>query len=119
MSFDTTWADVIVLAPDLATLTEAQQDMILGFVDGEISETKASTRYVQMCLNLAAHIGTVVKRGINGPGGVISSESVGPVSRAYAVFSPMGSDALLDTTPFGKEYRRLVRNSVERFGFVI
>lgn len=106
------WADVTAIAPELSTVAAAGQTAILGQVNDEeikdatwpsVAKANRARRY------LAAHLATLTlsARGGVGP---IQSESVGNVSRSYAVSVSEGSNNL-DGTAYGKEYRRLVRLS--------
>lgn len=103
-----TWTDVLNVAPDLSTVPNAARAAILDTVFQQLVEDVWGNRYDDACAYLAAHYGTVYLRGANGPAGPLASESVGPVSRAYMAFSPPGSDPTLDSTSYGKEYRRLL-----------
>ena len=104
-----TWSRVSALAPALAAIPVLTQAEILAHVAVQLDEVALGDRYDTASLYLAAHLGTLVLRDATGPGGPVASESVGEASRSYAVFSPMGSDAVLDSTPWGKEFRRLCR----------
>lgn len=106
------------VASELSTSAAATQATVLASVDAQINATQWGDLADFGRLYLAAHLGTVTARGGNGPGGPVASEAVGDLSRSYANFSPMGSDALLDSTPYGKEYRRLRRLLSSSLGFV-
>lgn len=105
-----TWADVILIAPDLSTLTVSQQNAILAQVELQMN-TVWGDKIDLGAVWLAAHIGTLIKRATAGSGGgasgPVTQETVGQVSRSYAnVFSiALGSFSL---TPFGMEYERLL-----------
>lgn len=108
-----TWADVVALAPALASLAVARQTQILAEVDNEVSTdawgdyAEAGKRY------LAAHKGTVTVLSDAGSGGgaalgPITSESLGPMSRSYGTIGDSTSvDAELSRTSYGREYIRL------------
>jgi hypothetical protein len=118
MAFTLVWADVVNVAPDLSSLTVAQQNAVLFDVDTQLAETKLGTRYFQACRYLAAHLGTLVKRGATGAGGVVSSESVGAVSVSYSVPSSSSDDGL-GATVWGMQYKRIIRLSANRIGSVL
>lgn len=115
-----TWENVVTIAPELAVVPSATQAMILSHVALQLAPRAWGDRFDMGSTYLAAHLGALWKRssegGIAGP---VSSESVGDVSRAYAIFSPTGSDALLDVTPYGKEYRRMQMQLPARLGIVL
>lgn len=105
-----TWDDVTAIAPELAiegVVSETTQDAIVAHTLALLNETSWGDRYDMACAYYAAHVATVTVRGGNGAAGNVVSESIGDVSRTYAVFSPAGSDPLLDTTPYGKHFRYL------------
>lgn len=115
-----TWADVLAIAPDLSGVGATTQvaivtDVNAQVVEGQFPSVAAADRARKY---LAAHLATVSKDGGRGAGGPVQSESMGGVSRSYAVFSPAGADPSLDATAYGKEYRRLLRQLVTRVGVV-
>lgn len=112
-----TWADVTAHAPELVTATGpstgAQTDILAVANDVlDVSqfggESAAKTKLAR--IYYAAHFGTIDAQGSSGATGAVISESVGGLARAYAAFSPMGSDPLWDATPYGKAFRALVRS---------
>ena len=105
------WADVTALAPELSTVDAGKQTLILDQVNNiEIhDDTWRSAAKANLARRyLAAHLASVTSNG-RGSVGPVQSESVGQVSRSYAISVAQGSSNL-DTTSYGKEYRRLVRN---------
>ncbi len=112
MALGIDWDDVALLAPELASLDEDAQDLILGMVDAQLSEDWEDLRDTA-ALYLAAHLGALTKRG--GSAGAVQSESVGQVSRTYAVSMAAGA-GLYGSTVYGQEYERLAKTqSVFRF----
>lgn len=102
------WADVVALAPELGTLSVGTQNLIVEEANGEViaknwpneARAKSAARY------LAAHKGTLLKRG--GGGAPLQSVSMGGVSKTYAV--SMAADAsVLRSTSYGQEYLRLLK----------
>jgi len=116
MAFTLTWADVVAIAPNLSSLTTTQQNAVLLDVDIQLSEDKIGSKYNLACKYLAAHLGTLVSRGSDGPSGPIQSEMVGSVSRSYAAnFNLTG----YDTTTYGQQFRNIMRQLQYRVGVVL
>ena len=114
-----TWADVVALAPELGSLPIATQNAILAAVSVQVAAHVWGIKYNLACIYLAAHMGALSLMGSNGPSGQVIAESAGNMSRQYANNSPMGTDPLWDRTPWGREYRRLLRSlATARIGFV-
>lgn len=117
-----TWDQVEALDSNLSGVSVEAQDSILAYVnsilDVDVFDGASGPMTTLAEIYLAAHHGTIVVRGDERAGPVVS-ESVGGLSRTYAVFSPAGSDPLLDTTPWGKAFRALVRQSAARGGMVL
>jgi hypothetical protein len=120
MGFTLTWADVVKIAPDLSTLSAEQQTAVLADVDAQLNEAAFSTaaRYTLACKYLAAHLGVLVKRGADETPGPLVSESVGTVSRTYAIGEAM-SDAALGSTSYGVQYQGVVRQTAGRIGVLL
>ena len=112
-----TWADVLKVAPALSTLSPEQQTLFLGFAETTLNVTEFGDKYNMACTYFVAHIATVTKNGANGPGGPISAESTGRVSRSYAV--PANGDPYWGTTMFGRTYLMIVDSLLARAGFVL
>jgi hypothetical protein len=112
-----TWADVEAVAPELSTLPEATQLAILSFVGKQLSSEVWGDRLDLGLAYLAAHLGTISKRGGTGPGGVIASETVGPSSRSYAVAA--AAPGALGSTLYGQEYQRLTQGLATCRGTVL
>lgn len=111
-----TWTNVTDFAPGLSTFdTDAQTD-VLAYVNtgtfniahwgGEESPTLRLGR-----IYLAAHMATVALSGAAGGAiaGPVTAEAAGGLSRSYGSMSGLGADTLLDTTPFGRAFRELLR----------
>ena len=112
------WADVVAFAPKLSSTPGAQQLDILEFVHRSIDpnvfggEEHHTTRMAR--IHLAAHLATSTT-GNSGVTGPVTSESIGGMSRSYAV---LASDSGLDKTSFGGTYKTLLRNSRGRLPFI-
>lgn len=105
-----TWADVEAVAPELATVALATQTAILAQVNSELSTSVWGTKIEIGRAWLAAHLGTLA--GIEEGGGVVQSETVGAVSRTYAV-----SSGDYSSTAYGNEFQRLLMQlPAARFG---
>ena len=107
------WTDVTSHAPALASVVSGAQTDILAYVnaviDPSILDGEAGARTKLARIYLAAHLGTVGKRG--SAGGPLTSESAGGISRGYGALM---TGALLDETGFGRSYREIVRTSRAR-----
>jgi len=111
-----TWAQVTTAYPGdaaLAALAVGTQNDILAQVnDEEIHDaTWPSTAKADRARRaLAAHLGAMASAQNAGARGPVQSETVGSVSRMYALSVAQGSNPL-DSTGYGKEYLRLKRLS--------
>ena len=124
-----TWAMVCALAPALSTVTLEAQTEILADVEREVAPSKWAGAVDAGRLALARHKGVLaLAAASSGTGGgtvigPVSSETVGPVTRTFAVSSSTGGSAssggTLDATAWGQEYKRLRKMLPARFGNVI
>lgn len=112
-----TWADVLKVAPALSTMSPDQQTLFLGFAVTTLNVTEFGDKYDMASIYFVAHLATATKNGANGPGGPISAEATGRVSRSYAV--PPSGDAFWGTTMFGRTYQMIVDSLPARAGFVL
>jgi len=102
-----TWQDVVNIAPALtaSAIPTGMQAALLTRVQTEVDDD-AWGEYADFGrAYLAAHLATIRFNT-----GAITSESVGPLSRSYAML-PI-TQSLLATTMFGMEYLRLLRLAV-------
>lgn len=121
-----TWDNVTVLAPALAALEEESQDLILDHVKRLLAPSKWGDLIDIGQAYLAAHLGTLVLRtsttGSSSQSvGPVVSETVGSVSRTYAVLtagSGLGTTSL-STTDWGREFINLRMQLPSRFGQVL
>lgn len=111
-----TWADVVAVAPELASVATATQNAILADVAAQLVAAQWGSRYDVACTYLAAHLGTLSKSGGQGVAGPVTSETVGSVSRSYA--APAVSESGMGSTSYGREYERLKKQNVGRIGLV-
>ena len=108
------WIDVEAHAPELAgsaVPTSAQTDILAHVntaLDADEWGGETAARLKMARVYLAAHYGTQTKNK-GGAGGPVAVESAGPLSRQYAVPSPLGTDPEFVTTNYGKAYLSLVR----------
>lgn len=100
-----TSADVLLIAPELSTLSAGQWTAIIADVEDEIDDAAwgTTTRADKAKKYLAAHKGTLAKRA--GAAGSVQSIAVGGVSVNYGSGAQMGTG--LDSTSYGVEYKRL------------
>lgn len=89
------WSDVVAVAPELSAVPSTAQAAILGQVDEQLAPAIWGTRLAAGQTYLAAHLGTV--RGAPN----YQQEQVGDHTR-YA-------SGDLDSTSYGREYKRLLR----------
>jgi len=118
-----TWDDVEDIAPELASLSEDAQTIILNYVNQALAvvefggEGSATLRLAR--IYMAAHYGTVTARGGTGPAGPVTSESAGGLSRSYGLVTSGGSGDEMATTGYGQAYMSLVRRSPARAGVAL
>lgn len=119
-----TWADVSLVAPELASLGSTAQDAILADValqlntDAWGSEAIADKAGAYLAAHIA-HAGGYAGGGPIGPAGPVTSQGAGPYAVSYA--SPVGAAAGggLGSTRYGLEYlRRIECQVVGRIGLV-
>lgn len=116
----TTWANVLVIAPELANALSLQgtaaQDLLLndalnqmGYLSVWGGQLEPAQRY------LTAHLATMsLRRGAAGP---ITDVGAGPAKIAYGDLKGKFPDSL-DQTSYGVEFKRL-RAQVPAFRFAI
>lgn len=102
-----TWTEMIEItgATELSTVATAHQDAVLLSVGLQVDEDDWGDLYDVGCAYLAAHLAAMGRR--RGTSGVVSSESVGSVSRSYSSSVAQGA-ATLGATTYGTEYERLM-----------
>lgn len=110
-----TWADVVCIAPALATVPVMTQDCMLADVLAELSPDTWEEKYDLGVKYLLAHFGTLWQQhnGTAMAGGPVTKEKVGQVERDFA--NPWAGWAIgdaLDLTIYGQVYRRLLRGLV-------
>ena len=92
---------LFIIAPEFENIPNEKIDAVIAIAENQVS-TKFCDRNTAIAY-LAAHILTV--SGRRGVGGVVASEREGDLARS---FTAIGSHPL-DSTAYGLEYRRLVR----------
>lgn len=118
------WADVLGTASELSTVSDEAQFNILAHVNTALDpdyfggEGHPSLRLARIFM--AAHIATNAKNGASGAAGPVISETLGPASRTYgwSGASSLTGFKELDSTPYGKQLRTLMRASPNRGPFV-
>jgi hypothetical protein len=101
-----TSANVLLIAPELSSLSSNQWTAILAQVYLQMDADVWDDWLDLGATYLAAHLATVGPMR-QGTAGAIQSESAGNVSRAYAV-SVASDGAALRSTSYGSEYARLM-----------
>lgn len=123
-----TWDDVTAIADGLLEGETASQDAILGYVARLVPEGTWGDFVDIGRVMLAAHFGTLVTRASGGGAsssqsvGPVISETVGPVSRTFAVLTAASGTsftASLDTTTWGREFVALRKSLPAVFGMVL
>lgn len=122
-----TWADVILIAPDLSSVASGSQNAILADVSTILSNASAwpTTAMHDLAKKyLCAHFGALTLRATGGGSsagaGPVSTEAVGDVSVSYT--NPMAFDlsqAGLASTTWGLQFMALRRRSMMRGIMVI
>ncbi len=106
--FTLTWAEVVLIAPELSTVASDTQGAILADVALQLVNPAMGAGNAKLAGKyLAAHLATVAGRA--GAGAPIISESVGPISVGYA--AGIFSYEALHTTSYGIEYLRLLNTT--------
>lgn len=125
-----TWDDVAALAPALADIEVESQDLIIAHVSRVLKAARWGDLIDVGQTYLAAHLGALVLRATGGAGGSSSqavgpvvSETVGQVSRTYAVLTQSSGtggagDASLASTDWGREFVALRDRLVTHCGLV-
>jgi hypothetical protein len=106
-----TWAAVTAVAPELASVPGGVQTALLAMVGVMLPNPNAlGDQYDAACTWLAAHLGTISQRKSGNIAGPVSSESVGQVSRSYAV-PAMDSASDYSSTSYGQLFQAIVKNN--------
>lgn len=108
-----TWTDVTGVAAALSATTASHRAAILAYVngtgvavdslDGEAGETTKLARTY-----LAAHMGTMNQRGINGSSGTVTAQREGEISVHYASPDGINGSKMLSETPYGRLFQMLI-----------
>ncbi len=101
-------SDVLSYAPELASLDAGAWTLILAFVN-ELQATAMTPAGEGPLLKLArillaAHYGTISRRGPSGATGPVTSEAAGAVRRSYGLVALASSDASLGATGYGQQF---------------
>lgn len=117
------WADVVLVAPDLASLSLSAQTAILADVADQMNVAAwgSQERADRAGAYLAAHIaiaGGYTGLDASAATGAVASQSAGPYTITYASGSDAASGSL-GSTRWGQEYLRRVKTQVVgRIGLV-
>jgi hypothetical protein len=120
------WSDVVTIASGLSGIDGDAQDIILGYVNERHNVSlfggEDSFELKLLRMMLAAHIAssaTTEGSDETAGGGLVTGESIGKMSRSYTFgnMDAASSDAGLQTTGYGRQYRTMIRGSAARVGF--
>lgn len=108
--------DVLAIAPQLSTLTDAAWFTILAFVN-TFNGPRCDPALKRLALIfLAAHLGTLVGSsgtGATGATGAVISESAGGLKRTYAQVASSTGNSSLSQTAYGLQYLSIIGMSPE------
>lgn len=114
-----TWADVVLLAPELSAIAVGAQTIILTYVNAAFDTTMFKTDALKMArIYLAAHLGTVTRWQGSAIAGPVISESDGRFSRSYAVI-PQNISSSFSGTSYGVMLEFLIKTSRARLPAVL
>ena len=115
---DLTWSQIVAAyAPaDAAIAAVTDGSIYLADATSEMDRTAWGTYYQRARAHLALHMARHARGNGTQPGGAVASERLGPSSRSYAL--PPALD-VLDSTPYGREYRRLMTAAGYSLGFQV
>lgn len=106
-------SDVLAIASQLSTLSDATWVMVLAFVNSmEGLDMEPELRKLALCF-LAAHLGTLAgTEGASGATTSVIAESAGGLKRTYAQpTASSGTSAELNRTAYGQQYLALLTMS--------
>lgn len=119
MAVTVTKDQVLALAPELSTLTDAQWNLVVADVQAEVAVDFFSSpaRAGAAAVWLGAHLGTILKRGGSATAGQAQSITVGPITKTFANSGARSSASvdLLKSTSYGQEYLRRVGHNLSAF----
>ena len=99
-----TWADVVAVAPALASVPPTTQDVVIADVKGRMLNGLWGDRANMAAKYLAAHLAAMSLRSANGPVGAVTDATVDKISRGFT--GPTDPDDY-DATPWGVQYKRI------------
>ena len=103
---DITKDDVLLIAPELSGVSDATWTALIDDAYLQLNADVWGARLSLAAKYLVAHLATLSSRR-GSP--LVSSQTVGPVSVSYAVGTPTDGSSEYDSTPYGREFRRLMR----------
>jgi hypothetical protein len=108
---DTTWSNVVAMAPELSTLSVAQQNLIIA--DVKLLVSTAFGDYQEIAQRyLAAHMGTILNSSNKSATGGLQSESIGDASISYGSIQDASR---YDTTAYGRKYKEILDTCIIGF----
>jgi len=107
--------DVLDFAPELRSVSRQAWALILPYVNSLPADGiggGADGPDVRLArVLLAAHYGTVSRRGRSGAAGPLTSEAVGSVRRSFGLVALAAADATLGATAYGHQFLGLLTMS--------
>ena len=123
-------ADLLAFAPEIATTPVVSDQAIVDIILYVCEMTMQTPNSVLFCgtsgptpqvvrmarLFLAAHMATIVQRGMLNIDGPLTSESVGGVRRSYGMWPVLAEQGALGETWYGREYLSILGMSASAHG---
>lgn len=107
-----TSSDVVSAFPELSAVTSGTWTFAIAQAYDDLDATEFGDDLDRVALLLAAHYGRLSTANL--ARGLVQSETVGPVSRTYAIPTGLGADDL-GLTPYGMMAKRAIRSRVSRW----
>lgn len=104
------------MAPELASVSDVTWQTVIAFANTLSADGIGggeSGPLLRLCrILLAAHYGTISKRGVTGATGPVTSEAAGAVRRSYGLVALASADASLGATVYGHQFLGLLGMSM-------
>ena len=120
----TTKAEIILIAPELSTLSDDLFDAIIANVENLVSLPSCVAKEAMAKTYLAAHLLTMARNpsagGIASSGGVVTSQRAGRVSVSYGnAMSSIANANRYDTTKYGQIFNSIVNGCSDTLALVV
>lgn len=103
-----TTQDLKKIAPELESESASRLQFFIDFAILNVNKSYFGDKTTTAVTLLAAHFLSMANRG--GAGGSVTSESVGDLSRSYAVPSGKVSESELATTAYGQMFMTILKS---------